>query len=311
MFGINIKSKRLELLILAAVLYLVQYFFSINNTLQILFFGLGVILFGIPHGSLDHYIYHHERKEEMSAKSVFKFLLFYIGFALIYALLWLISVELSIFLFILISAYHFGEMDLKGLSIKTSLSSRILFFLYGFLFLLNYLLYQFPQVESIILSFPGFEQRHVEILRMFYTYQQQVMIASIIIFVPNLLIYLYRSKQFGYVQIVAILQLSLLSLIVFNLPILLGFGFYFNIWHAGLSMIEIKKFLGWQDKSYLFIYQKSWLTNGSSLLMITILFAVFQGNMERLLAVFFMAIAILTAPHMKVISSLFSKEIKI
>jgi len=43
-------------------------------------------------------------------------------------------------------------------------------------------------------------------------------------------------------------------------------------------------------------------------LMIAILFLVFKGNLERLLAIFFMAIAILTAPHMKVISSFFSKE---
>lgn len=309
MFGINFKSKRLEFLFLAVVLYLVQYFFPINYTHQILFFGLGVILFGIPHGSLDHFIYHHERKEEMSAKSIFRFLLFYIGFAMLYALLWLISVEMSILFFILISAYHFGEMDLRGLLIKTRLSSGILSFLYGFLFLVNYLLYQFPQVELIILGFPGFEESNVETLRMFYTYQKHVMIASIIFFVPILLIYLYRSKQFGNVQIEAILQLLLLIVIVFNMPILLGFGFYFNIWHAGLSMIEIKKFLGWQDKSYLFIYQKSWITNGVSFLMIAVLFAVFQGNMERLLAVFFMAIAILTAPHMKVISTLFSKEL--
>jgi hypothetical protein len=73
-------------------------------------------------------------------------------------------------------------------------------------------------------------------------------------------------------------------------------------------MIEIKKFLGWQDKSYWFIYRKSWLTNGLSFLMIGLLFMVFKGNLERLLAIFFMAIAILTAPHMKVISVLFSKE---
>jgi hypothetical protein len=73
-------------------------------------------------------------------------------------------------------------------------------------------------------------------------------------------------------------------------------------------MIEIKKFLGWQDKSYWFIYRKSWLTNGLSFLMIGLLFVVFKGNLERLLAIFFMSIAILTAPHMKVISVLFSKE---
>jgi Brp/Blh family beta-carotene 15,15'-monooxygenase len=308
MLKLNYKSDRFKFLILAIGLFLIQYFFSLNSTVQLIFFGLGVILFGIPHGSLDHFIYHKERNEEMNVRSLSKFLLFYVGFAVLYSLLWLISVELSILLFILISAYHFGEMDLKGLAIKTSLSSRILFSLYGLLFLVNYLLFQFPDVESILLGFPGFEADQVERLRLLYGYQEQVLIASILFFMPILTFYLYQSKLIGFTQIEAVLQLLILMLIVFNLPILLGFGFYFNIWHAGLSMIEIKKFLGWQDKSYWFIYRKSWITNGASFLMIAVLFMIFQGNLERLLAIFFMSIAILTAPHMKVISALFSKN---
>ena len=308
MFKLNYKSNRFKFLILAFVLFVIHYFFPLNSTLQLIFFGLGVILFGIPHGSLDHFIYHKERNEAMNMRSISKFLLFYLGFAVLYASLWLISVELSILLFIVISAYHFGEMDLKALAIKTSLSSRILFSFYGLLFLVNYLLFQFPNVESILLGFPDFEQSQIERLRLLYGYQEEVMIASLLIFIPILSIYLFQSKLLGLVQLETVLQLVVLMLIVFNLPILLGFGFYFNIWHAGLSMIEIKKFLGWQDKSYWFIYRKSWLTNGLSFLMIGLLFVVFKGNLERLLAIFFMSIAILTAPHMKVISVLFSKE---
>jgi Brp/Blh family beta-carotene 15,15'-monooxygenase len=308
MFKLNYKSNRFKFLILAFVLFVIHYFFPLHSTLQLIFFGLGVILFGIPHGSLDHFIYHKERNEAMNMRSISKFLLFYLGFAVLYASLWLISVELSILLFIVISAYHFGEMDLKALAIKTSLSSRILFSFYGLLFLVNYLLFQFPNVESILLGFPDFEQSQIERLRLLYGYQEEVMIASLLIFIPILSIFLFQSKLLGLVQLETVLQLVVLMLIVFNLPILLGFGFYFNIWHAGLSMIEIKKFLGWQDKSYWFIYRKSWLTNGLSFLMIGLLFVVFKGNLERLLAIFFMSIAILTAPHMKVISVLFSKE---
>ena len=308
MFKLNYKSNRFKFLILAFVLFVIHYFFPLHSTLQLIFFGLGVILFGIPHGSLDHFIYHKERNEAMNMRSISKFLLFYLGFAVLYASLWLISVELSILLFIVISAYHFGEMDLKALAIKTSLSSRILFSFYGLLFLVNYLLFQFPNVESILLGFPDFEQSQIERLRLLYGYQEEVMIASLLIFIPILSIFLFQSKLLGLVQLETVLQLVVLMLIVFNLPILLGFGFYFNIWHAGLSMIEIKKFLGWQDKSYWFIYRKSWLTNGLSFLMIGLLFVIFKGNLERLLAIFFMSIAILTAPHMKVISVLFSKE---
>ena len=305
---LNFKSRRSLFLILAIVLFLINNFYPLSLEIQLIFFGLGVIFLGIPHGSLDHVIYHRERNEAMNFKSVVRFLLFYVGFAVLYAILWIISVELSILLFILISAYHFGEMDLNGLSLKSSLNTRILFSLYGLLFLLNYLLYQFPQVEAILLGFPGFDDGQIGKLRLLYGYQNEVLIASILFFVPILLFYLYQSQQFGLQQLVSVLQLSLLMLIVFNLPILLGFGFYFNIWHAGLSMAEIKKFLGWENKNYWFIYRKSWLTNGISFLMIAILFIIFKGNLERLLAIFFMSIAILTAPHMKVISVLFTKR---
>jgi Brp/Blh family beta-carotene 15,15'-monooxygenase len=308
MFTLNFKSRRSVFLILAIVLFLINNFYPLSLEIQLIFFGLGVIFLGIPHGSLDHVIYHHERNEAMNFKSVVRFLLFYVGFAVLYAILWIISVELSILLFILISAYHFGEMDLNGLSLTSSLKTRILFSLYGLLFLLNYLLFQFPQVEAILLGFPGFDDGQIGKLRLLYVYQNEVLIASILFFVPILLFYLYQSQQFGLQQLVSVLQLSLLMLIVFNLPILLGFGFYFNIWHAGLSMAEIKKFLGWENKNYWFIYRKSWLTNGFSFLMIAILFIIFKGNLERLLAIFFMSIAILTAPHMKVISVLFTKR---
>ena len=308
MFMLNFKSRRSKFLLLAIVLFLINAFYPLSLEIQLVFFGLGVIFLGIPHGSLDHFIYHHERNQPLNFKSISKFLLFYVGFAILYAILWMISVELSILLFIFISAYHFGEMDLYGLSLRSSLSTRILFSLYGLLFLLNYLLFQFPQVEAILLGFPGFDQGQIEKIRFLFGYQKEVLIASILLFLPILLIFLYQTQQLGIMQIISMLQLAVLMLIVFNLPILLGFGFYFNIWHAGLSMVEIKKFLGWEDKSYWFIYRKSWLTNGISFLMIAVLFLIFKGNLERLLAIFFMSIAILTAPHMKVISVLFAKR---
>jgi Brp/Blh family beta-carotene 15,15'-monooxygenase len=305
---LNFKSRRSKFLLLAIVLFLINAFYPLSLEIQLVFFGLGVIFLGIPHGSLDHFIYHHERNQPLNFKSISKFLLFYVGFAILYAILWMISVELSILLFIFISAYHFGEMDLYGLSLRSSLSTRILFSLYGLLFLLNYLLFQFPQVEAILLGFPGFDQGQIEKIRFLFGYQKEVLIASILLFLPILLIFLYQTQQLGIMQIISMLQLAVLMLIVFNLPILLGFGFYFNIWHAGLSMVEIKKFLGWEDKSYWFIYRKSWLTNGISFLMIAVLFLIFKGDLERLLAIFFMSIAILTAPHMKVISVLFAKR---
>lgn len=305
---LNFKSRRSKFLILAIVLFLINNFYPLSLEIQLIFFGLGVIFLGIPHGSLDHIIYHHERNEAMNFKSIARFLLFYLGFAILYAVLWMVSVELAILLFILISAYHFGEMDLYGLSPTGSLNSRILFSLYGLLFLLNYLLFQFPQVEAILLGFPGFDEGQIEKLQFLYGYQNEVLIASILFFVPILLIFLYQSQQLGLMQTISMLQLAVLMLIVFNLPILLGFGFYFNIWHAGLSMAEIKKFLAWENKTYWFIYRKSWLTNGISFLMIAVLFLIFKGNLERLLAIFFMSIAILTAPHMKVISVLFTKK---
>lgn len=308
MLNLDNYSVRLKILIAGLLLFVVHQFFGLNSQIQLAFFALGILITGIPHGSLDHFLYLKNHQQENNLKALAKFLFFYLGYALLYAGLWFLSPALSILLFILISAYHFGEMDLMNICSKTSISSKITSTLYGLIFLLNYLIFRWPEAAAVLSGFPGFELSYTN--RLLLIHQNKFIFLAISVFVLILIFWIYQIKHklSGNIWLQNLIHISILSLIVFNLPILLGFGFYFSCWHACLSIIEIRKSLEWDKKSWAYLYKKSLITNLAAFLMIAVLLFFFYGDLNRILAILFMSIAILTAPHVQVISNMFAKK---
>jgi len=77
-----------------------------------LFIALPLIgLLGISHGAIDHLI-----SKELShhKKSLTRILLHYTGTMAAYAAIWIFSPAAGLSLFILLSAYHFGEAELHN-----------------------------------------------------------------------------------------------------------------------------------------------------------------------------------------------------
>jgi Brp/Blh family beta-carotene 15,15'-monooxygenase len=66
-----------------------------------------IALAGIPHGSLDHKIAMHRNK----GLGLPRFLLQYIASALFFLLVWLFLPGVALILFLLLTAWHFGETD--------------------------------------------------------------------------------------------------------------------------------------------------------------------------------------------------------
>jgi Brp/Blh family beta-carotene 15,15'-monooxygenase len=100
---------------------------------------LGVAIIGIPHGSIDHYLYMTNNKLSGSFIHFIKFLIQYIGIGLIYAALWWLNPLIALFIFICISAFHFGELDTLNFDFKTKKYAYLIALTYGLLFLLNLL----------------------------------------------------------------------------------------------------------------------------------------------------------------------------
>lgn len=303
----NIKLPlRFSLLLLGLGLLLLEKVIGLSPNMQLIFFGLGILIIGIPHGSLDHFLYLKSTQEQNQWRSMLRFLFFYLGYGLLYAILWYVSPALSILLFILISAYHFGEMDLFELMNEAKISNKLGSTCYGLLFLVNYILFKWPEASPILSSFPGFELNYSAYFSLVYKQRFLVLSLSACLMAGLFFIYYQKHKARLTAPYSQLISLTILWLLVFNLPLLLGFGFYFSCWHAVLSITEIKKSLGWEEKSWVFVFKKSLPTNLAAFLMITLLGIFFYGDQNRILAILFMSIAILTAPHVQVISASFS-----
>jgi Brp/Blh family beta-carotene 15,15'-monooxygenase len=102
---------RLYLILFAFFLFLINTVFVLSNSTQISFLIAVLILFGVPHGALDLYIDQHLHKAASNQKI---FLLKYIANIIAYAVVWYFFPVAALIIFILITAYHFGEIDWIG-----------------------------------------------------------------------------------------------------------------------------------------------------------------------------------------------------
>lgn len=70
------------------------------------------VLFGIPHGALDHFVPFDLTKQKITAKPMTYILVVYIGLFFLNVALWFCCVEAAALLFFLITLFHFGQTEL-------------------------------------------------------------------------------------------------------------------------------------------------------------------------------------------------------
>jgi Brp/Blh family beta-carotene 15,15'-monooxygenase len=303
-------ATRLLLIVLGLGLLAFYHLVNIPYELQAGFFIASVLVSGIPHGSLDHQI--HKRTAILEGKKHCKwaFMGFYHKFLLIYAIVWLIHVEFAFLLFILLSAFHFGELDwawIKGKNRKWLLAISTI---YGFLLLSNMFLFHIHQILPVLSSFKGLNLIEIQVFEILYPFRLEIFGGSVITTAGLLVGYQIWHRQSLIRMAFAACQTLVLFSLVTQLPIFLGFGFYFSIWHSLLTFQSLKKYVygphtGW------FELVKSGAGNSVAAIFIVgavVALAVNQLSLEQLTTASLVGIAILTAPHMVVISGMFSKQ---
>lgn len=104
-------------IIIAAIL-LIAWIFAPDfiAALSLPVFVLSIISIGMLHGGLDHVTAFEHFKMQPDKKKWFLFLAGYMGIIIVYGLLWLISPTTGLILFILMSCYHFGQLDMHAIS---------------------------------------------------------------------------------------------------------------------------------------------------------------------------------------------------
>ena len=239
---------RLYLILFAFFLFLIDSIFVLTNSTQISFLILVLILFGVPHGALDLYIDQHLHKSDSNQKA---FLIKYIANIVAYALVWYFFPIAALVIFILITAYHFGEIDWLG---KTdNIIHKTAYSVIGLLWILlllsknvNFALEVFIRMERSAFN----EKQWIHLANKIYpiTLIGLFAVYAVLFFFKGL--FFSNNKYYYY----ALLQQITLIIFAFFMPLWLCFAFYFGFWHSLLSFDKIRitfsmpnNFTGWKN----------------------------------------------------------------
>jgi len=298
----NIHLGKLYIGVLMLSLILLAIFWQqgiSGGPLDIYLFGGIIVLLGLPHGATDHVIFSYNQKKRGFSFSLGKFLGSY-GMAMLgYALLWYVFPVLSLIIFILISAYHFGQSQLSYLKLaEDDLSKQILYLLWGIWILACIILLNMESTLQILGDFlVGYE----------FIFEMGTSLIWGIIATLGFLIMLVliRSYQIGALTSrqlsLEILHLLLFPLLSIKLGLLLSFALYFGLWHACSSIAHEVKTFRREEKGYNWksFYKDALPFSLISIIGIGILLSTLDywaSHISPLMG-FFILISVLTFPH--------------
>lgn len=273
----------------------------ISTKIQIMLGFFLIFTFGILHGANDLLLIKNIKATKES-NSWFKILGYYVVVVLIGALLFYTIPQLALLLFILISAYHFGEQQWQELLDAYPKWLQMAFqFLYGFIILQLLFVFHSSEVQSIILKIAN-----INIPSLYFDLLLQISSAAFI----GLSAYLYwKSEKIRKKLLLEFFYLVLFAILFKSSSLIWGFAIYFVLWHSIPSIIDQIKFLnGSFSIKYFIAYCKTagiyWLLS-----IVGIILIYYMCKEEQLFnALFFSFLAAITFPHALVITNMFGTK---
>jgi Brp/Blh family beta-carotene 15,15'-monooxygenase len=273
-----------------------------NHKSQIFVGFLLIFTFGILHGANDLQLIDKIDVLKDKKNSTLRILIYYIMFVLIGILSFYIFPLVALLLFIVVSAYHFGEQQWQKLPNDLPMFTLILYrFLYGFVILFLLFVFHTIQVQNIISTITTF--------KIPVGYFWETLKASGIAFIfINCFLY-WKILQIRKKLLLEFFYLIVFAIIFKSSSLIWGFAIYFVVWHSIPSIIDQIKFLnGSVSKKHFLSYCKAagvyWFV---SILGIAFIYLVFKDE-QLFNAVFFSFLAAITFPHVLVITKMFQKK---
>ncbi len=274
-------------------------FFS--NQIQIILGFSLIFSFGILHGANDLLLIENN-KHTKTTVSFIKTLLVYILIVTVTAILFYLIPWFALFLFVIVSAFHFGEQQWKELiNYYPNWICNSIAFSYGLFILLLLFIFHAPEVENII-----FEITTIKIPTLFIPLLFKIIATGFLL--------TCAYSYFKYSEMREKILTEFFYLIVFTIifktsSLIWGFSIYFILWHSIPSILEQMKFL---YGNYSFSNFKSYCKSASlywviSILGIVMLYYLFRDK-QIFNAIFFSFLAAITFPHAFVITKMYGKK---
>lgn len=277
----------------------------LTEELQIILGFLLIFTFGILHGANDLLLIENIKTTQQSNAGL-KVLGYYVVMVLTGILLFYTIPQVAFLLFIIVSAYHFGEQQWQNIQLDFPKWLLALFqFFYGFVILLLLFNFHSDEVQNVILNIAN-----ISIPIAYFSVMLQ---ASSVTFIGLSAYLFWKSEKIGNKLILEFFYLILFAILFKSSSLIWGFAIYFILWHSIPSIIDQIKFLnGSFSMKYFIEYCRAaavyWFI---SILGIVFIYYLCRG--ERLFnALFFSFLAAITFPHAVVITEMFrgKKDIK-
>lgn len=305
---------RLILMLVAFMLLVIYHLVDISFEHQLCFFFISLLLTGIPHGSLDHLV--HAKNNQQTAEvghtspHKFSFIKLYHGILVLYALLWFINPSAAVILFLIFSAYHFGELDWIWVRFGNRWIYALFTTLYGLLLLIITSLYHYSELQPTMQRFSGLHILKTAVLDRLFNFRFELLAILVVGTLGVIFYQMYERKARPLKYFIAIVQLLLLLAVLIKLPLLLGFGFYFSYWHSILTIASLVRYLKKKGEALTSVFKKG-ISNSVVATLLIAGVVVFASNdiidHYSIIIFAFAGIAVLTAPHLVVISQMFDR----
>jgi Brp/Blh family beta-carotene 15,15'-monooxygenase len=292
------KISNISIILSFIGLWITSYF---SGDFEIIFGFILIFSFGILHGSNDILLI-KSLSPSKNKHPFLKILITYLIIVLTAVVLFYYIPLIALVLFILFSAFHFGEQHWEHQKFEINKYLRMSFyFIYGSFILL--LLFEFNKTEvaEIIASITSYQLNEDIITYGF--------ISTSIVLGLLLLLFILKSKSFK-----NLIPLELFYLLIFGIifkvsTLIWGFTIYFVFWHSLPSLYDQISFIyGDYNKKNMLLYCKNalpyWVI---SLIGIGLVYFIFKDE-NIFYAVFFSFIAAVTFPHSIAINKMFKNK---
>ena len=300
---------RIVLLITGCFLLLFQQcLVSINTSSQFIIFLIGILLLGVPHGAADLLVANRNADASKKVFSRVRFLAIYISRLFLFAaILWFFPV-IGIILFIFFAAYHFGETDLYQFKTNTLLG-KLFVISYGLVILAIILLQHFEEVKPVFQLFEAGKKNELLINWLNINRYYILSVTGILFFITTFIYFLRNGNNDINEKGQFLIHFAIILFILFNLPMLLGFTFYFVVWHSVISLNNIVLYLR-NNNTYplnvifrqILLYSALAIT-GIGLFGLTGFMFI---NSNAVAGYIFLGLAVLTAPHMQIMHDMYN-----
>jgi Brp/Blh family beta-carotene 15,15'-monooxygenase len=223
---------------IASVLLLLPFVHNSGNldiTIQLIICTPFLLLLGIPHGAIDNVLFLRNNNLKNS-----QFISIYLVFVALNVGLWFIAPSAAYILFLLVSAYHFGQSQFSHYFTKQPIIHKALYFFWGTTILLGLIYLNIAEILSITSSsreFAAFGPLHKENIML------NLFLGCLAVTVALMLYTTVKKSLQVQSFLMEVLVIALVLACFYLMPLLIGFTFYFIILHSFKVLKEEYHFL--------------------------------------------------------------------